>query len=110
MAGVDLRRILSVNLKRLRKRYALAQMDLAEKAGISTNFLSDIERGKKWPYPETLVKLAQALNADVYELFKPEQPPSREINAEIKRYSEFAANFIARALVEFGKNYTSRDE
>jgi transcriptional regulator with XRE-family HTH domain len=32
-------------------------------------FLSDIERGNKWPYPDALSKLAKALDVEVYELF-----------------------------------------
>jgi transcriptional regulator with XRE-family HTH domain len=50
---------------------AFSQADLAEKAGISIPFLSSIERGIKWPYPETLFHIANALNVEVYELFRP---------------------------------------
>jgi transcriptional regulator with XRE-family HTH domain len=40
-------------------------------------FLSDVERANRWPYLDTLVRLAQALNVEVYELLKPEEalPP-----------------------------------
>jgi transcriptional regulator with XRE-family HTH domain len=110
MAGEDLRRTLSLNLKRLRKRYGLAQMDLAEKAAISTNFLSDIERGKKWPYPETLIKLARALNIETYELFKPELSLSYEVSVEIKKYNDFAAGFIMQSLEKFCKEYIAEEE
>jgi transcriptional regulator with XRE-family HTH domain len=34
-------------------------------------FLSEIERGLKWPYPETLQNLAAALEVEAFELFKP---------------------------------------
>ena len=33
------------------------------------NYLGDIERGKKWPHPDTLSKLANALGIRVFELF-----------------------------------------
>ncbi|MDR2575903.1 MAG: helix-turn-helix domain-containing protein [Treponema sp.] len=32
--------------------------------------LSNIERAIKWPHPETLAKLAKALDVDVYMLFQ----------------------------------------
>jgi transcriptional regulator with XRE-family HTH domain len=38
---------------------------LAEKADISIPFLSEIERGNKWPYPDTLSKLAKALKIEL---------------------------------------------
>ena len=74
MTGIYLRQILSKNIKLLRKQRSLSQIELAEKADISIPFLSNIERSNKWPYPDTLVKIAQALNVEVYELFKDAQP------------------------------------
>jgi len=75
MTGSDLRRILSKNLKILRSQRSLSQMELAEKANISIPFLSNIERSNKWPYPDTLVKLAKALDVDVHTLFMEIKPP-----------------------------------
>jgi transcriptional regulator with XRE-family HTH domain len=79
MKGADLRRILSKNLKLLRSQRSLSQMELAEKADISIPFLSNIERSNKWPYPDTLTKLAEALNVEVFMLFQ-ENMPSRPDN------------------------------
>jgi transcriptional regulator with XRE-family HTH domain len=70
MSGKDLRSVLSNNIKLYRCNHGWSQADLAEKAGISINFLSSIERCVKWPYPETLVKLAKALKIEEYELFR----------------------------------------
>jgi len=75
MTGADLRQILSKNLKSLRNQRSLSQIELAEKANISIPFLSNIERSNKWPHPETLVKLAKALDVEVYTLFLENQPP-----------------------------------
>ena len=52
-------------------------MELAEKANISIPFLSNIERNNKWPYPDTLVKLAKALDVDVHTLFLEIKPPKQ---------------------------------
>jgi transcriptional regulator with XRE-family HTH domain len=49
-------------------------MELAEKADISIPFLSNIERSNKWPYPDTLVKIAKALGVEVYMLFRDTKP------------------------------------
>lgn len=62
-------------------------MELAEKANISMNFLSEIERGLKWPYPENLQNLANALDIKAYELFKPENESAPDIGIYIDRFS-----------------------
>jgi transcriptional regulator with XRE-family HTH domain len=72
MTEQDLRAILSKNIRRFRGYRKLSQADFAEKIDISIPFLSDIENGKKWVSPVTLVKMADALSLEVYELLKPE--------------------------------------
>jgi len=69
MGGKELRAIFGKNVRIYRNRRNWSQADLAEYANISINFLGDIERGKKWPHPETLTKLADALEIKVFELF-----------------------------------------
>ncbi|QQO09588.1 helix-turn-helix domain-containing protein [Breznakiella homolactica] len=78
MTESELRAILSTNIKRYRNAYNLSQAELSEKLDISINFLSNIESGKKWVSPATLVKFANTFNVAPYELFRPEEalPPS----------------------------------
>ena len=71
MNGNEVRQILAQNIKRLRENRAISQEELAFTAGISIPFLSDIERGNKWPSPETVAKIATALEIEVFELFCP---------------------------------------
>jgi transcriptional regulator with XRE-family HTH domain len=70
MSGKDLRTVLSSNIKLYRRNHGWSQADLAEKADISITFLSSIERCVKWPYPDTLVKIAKALKIEEFELFR----------------------------------------
>ena len=81
MTETGLRQILGKQIKTLRSQRSFSQIELAEKAEISIPFLSNIERGIKWPHPETLVKLANALDVEVYQLFT-EQIPKQ--TAEIR--------------------------
>ena len=78
MDGQEIRAVLAQNIKSFRTHREWSQADLAEKADISIPFLSDIERGNKWPYPDTLSKIAKALNVDVYEFFRKEKPSTNE--------------------------------
>jgi len=67
--GIDIRRLLSKNLKRLRGIAKLSQVNLAVEADLTHNFINDIESGKKWISAETLEKLSVALKAEPYQFF-----------------------------------------
>jgi len=55
----------SAALRQLRMRAGLTQEQLAERAGISTNAISALERGeRRHPYPHTVRVLASALGLD----------------------------------------------
>lgn len=49
------------NLKLARKKVKLTQAELAEKAGINTNYYARIERDEETPSLETLKKLTKIL-------------------------------------------------
>jgi len=69
MDGQAIKDTLGKNIKLLRARRGLSQADLSEKADISIPFLSNVERGIKFPQPEMLSKIANALGTEVSELF-----------------------------------------
>lgn len=69
MTGNGIREILAQNIKTLRAHRQFSQAELAEKADISIPFLSSIECANKWPYPDTLAKIANSLEIEVDKLF-----------------------------------------
>lgn len=52
-------------LKRLRTDRGITQKFLANKAGLSHNYLSELERGRRSPSTENLYAIAQALDMSV---------------------------------------------
>lgn len=60
---------IGANIKQIRLVKKISQRKLAELAGISNTYLSDIEVGRTNPSLKTLLKLAAALKMDVKELF-----------------------------------------
>ena len=72
MTGSDIRKLLSQNIKYFREVRRLSQADLAYEANISIPFLSDIERGNKWPHPDTLASIATTLQVEPVDLFMAE--------------------------------------
>ena len=59
------------NLKYYRTQRNLTQEELSELSGISSDYLSEIERGKKTPSFKRLDLIANGLNVEVYKLFLP---------------------------------------
>ncbi|MDR2313242.1 MAG: helix-turn-helix domain-containing protein [Spirochaetaceae bacterium] len=67
--GADIRDAFSRNLRLFRNRKKLSQFALSNLAGLAHNFVNDIENRKKWVSPDTIAKLAKALNVEPYQLF-----------------------------------------
>jgi len=105
MTERDLRAILSQNIKKYRGFRKLSQADFAEKINISIPFLSDIENEKKWVSPSTLVKIAKALNIEVYELLKPETIiPDNTVNI-IEKYTADIHKIFEESLNNIHNKY-----
>lgn len=78
--GQELRVILGKGIRFFRQQRQLSQASLAEKANISITFLSNIERGIKYPTSDTLSAIASGLDVEVYELFRHDHSPARNRN------------------------------
>lgn len=58
------------NLKELREKRGLSQTRLSELAGLNRNYVGDVERGRRNPCLDNLLKLAEALDVAPGELFR----------------------------------------
>jgi transcriptional regulator with XRE-family HTH domain len=105
MEESDLRGILSKNIKHYRGLRHWSQAKLAEKIGISTNFLADIETGKSWVSSLTLVKLANCFEIDVYELFLPKNITNDETKRTIKNVIDDISVKIEHYLEQVSQKY-----
>ncbi len=72
MDSFELKTRLSVNMKKLRKNKQWSQFELAEQADISEQTVNSIESKRLWPSDKTLIKIINALDADIYQLFLPD--------------------------------------
>ena len=105
MTEKDLRAVLSQNIRRFRSYRKLSQADFAEKIDISIPFLSDIENGKKWVSPATLVRMSDALNIEAYELLKPETIiPDNAVNI-LEKYTADVYQIFGDTLNNIQHNY-----
>jgi len=76
MDGQEIKSTLGKNIKLIRNHRRYSQELLAEKADISITFLSNIERGLKYPKPAVLSQIAESLGVEVHELFKSNSKPN----------------------------------
>jgi len=104
MQEQELKKNLGKNIKFFRFRRQLSQADLAEKAKISITSLSDIERGNNFPQAKTLCNLAQALDVEIWSLFKG-VGTSDEQNSVIEHFSEDFSRHINIAIETVRKQY-----
>jgi len=105
MEEVELRRILSANIKHYRGLRRWSQVVLAEKMNISTNFLADIETGKSWVSSFTLTKLANIFEIEVYDLFKSPKTPKDETKEAIKSIVNDISTTIEHSLKQITNKY-----
>jgi transcriptional regulator with XRE-family HTH domain len=104
MEEIELRQLLSANIKRFRKRREWSQIRLAEKLDISANFLADIETGKSWVSPLTLVKLANTLDIEVFELFRPEEYAGGDVQEVVNRFAKDLSIALGRSVNQSVEN------
>ena len=69
------RQIFIQNLKYYRKQAGFTQEKLAEKIEMSTNYIGAIEACERFPSPETIDRIAEALEIPVSNLFNERGSP-----------------------------------
>ena len=104
MDGKAIKAILGKNIKSIRTCKKLTQAILAEKADISVIFLSNIERGAKFPNPDILARIAIALEVEAFELFKGDLVPSDQKEL-VSRLSKDITRKVSCALEDIFKEY-----
>jgi transcriptional regulator with XRE-family HTH domain len=99
----NIRELLANNIKEYRRKYGFSQDKLAELAGISSQYLATIETCRKFPTPEVLDRLAEALNIETHELFTFASSPQKELEKLRQGIIEEVVKTIKQAFAEESK-------
>jgi len=81
---MSLQQIFIANLKKIRKEQGLSQMALSQKCDTTSNYIGQIEMGRRIPSFEKIDKIAAALGIHSCELFRyeaNEKNKMRKLNA-----------------------------
>jgi len=73
MTGLHIRKIMAINIKRIRKEMDLTQAELAERTEISSGYMCDIERARRWPSAGKLARIAEILKMEPFQLLLPSE-------------------------------------
>jgi transcriptional regulator with XRE-family HTH domain len=98
---MDLKRIFILNLKKFRNYRGISQMKLAELCGTATNYIGEIEIGRRFPSLKLIEKIGQVLETEPYRFF---------IDDSEKRSGELdeTINFLARLPDDVRLNLINR--
>ena len=66
---MEIKRLIGSRIQKLRNAKGLSQEELSEKVGLSSKYISSIERGNENPTLDTFIKLSRSLNIEIFELF-----------------------------------------
>jgi transcriptional regulator with XRE-family HTH domain len=84
---MDMRKLVGRNFARLRSAKGFTQERFAEVSGVTQQYVSDLERGRRNPTVVTLFHLAQALGVSHVELVAPDEEGLPEAVKPSKRRS-----------------------
>ena len=73
-AAAKLLKTFGRSIRSYRKQRGMSQEDLAEKSGLSRNYISDIERGVRNPSLLALIGIAKALRMPLRDLLADVEP------------------------------------
>lgn len=126
--------VLGLKVRQFRQERGWNFEELGKRTGISVSYLNEIEKGKKYPQPDNLKKLAEALEITPEFLASPEltkqyapigdllqsnflnELPLDLFGIEVQQVVEIIArapdrvNAFISALLEIARNYSLRDE
>lgn len=105
---MSLRTVFIENLKFYRKNAGLSQQQLSEKCEIATNYLSEIERGQKFPSIELIERISTVLNLPAYLFFLNGQTAAKSEYLEKKRNNDFCKK-LESTISEILKDYGLKD-
>jgi transcriptional regulator with XRE-family HTH domain len=102
----NIREILANNIKEYRRKNGFSQDKLAESSGISSQYLATVETCRKFPTPEVLERLAEALGIETHELFTLAPTPQNELEKLRGDIIEEVVRAVKQSFAEESKKKT----
>ncbi len=91
----NIARRLGGRIRQLRQNLGSTQEQLANRARISTSFLSMTERGERLPHLETLANIARAFQLSLSDLFAGIDKPATDVDESLRPLFHFLQSIRA---------------
>jgi len=109
---MTLQQIFITNLKKKRKEYGISQMKLSEMCDTTSNYIGQIEMGRRIPSFDKIEKIAAALGIASYELFVHSIESKKSGKQKAKDYLkkmpiEIRKELISHLLAEIKNNISN---
>jgi len=99
------RGLVSKNMKRLRSMQGMSQLSLARAAGLTHNFINDIENCKKGISDRTLAKLSIAFDVEPHQLFLPDCMSNNAMQVFLSDFNDS----LDKVVKELTKHYIASE-
>ena len=90
----NVRFLVGKNLKRLRSMQNISQLGLAIRAGLTHNFINDIENGKKGISGKTLAKLCVALDVEPHQFYLPDDMENNKVRMYVNDFNDMLQKVV----------------
>jgi transcriptional regulator with XRE-family HTH domain len=99
------RELRAATIKVRRTELGLTQEKLAELAAVSYQMVHDIEGCRTWVSDKTLQSLSQALEVEIYVLFRPDEEANSETKELVTRFAKDISVSLNQSLGKLTKKY-----
>lgn len=107
---MDIRKLFSKNLKRIRSKQEITQLVLAKKTGLTHTFINEIENCKKWISPDTIACLCNALNVEPFQFFLSDNNVEENDKKALSAYVDDLSSTIIKSVNEFKNQYLNTQD
>ena len=101
-----MRLLVSKNLKRLRSVQNISQLGLALNAGLTHNFINDIENCKKGMSTKTLAKLCAALQVEPFQFYLPDDMRDSKMQTYLTDFNDS----LQKVVKDLAGHYLSSEQ
>jgi len=96
---MSLQEIFIANLKRNRKERGLSQMTLSRLCDTTSNYIGQIEMGRRVPSFEKIEKIAAVLEIPSHRLFECEEPEEKKETPNAKLYLKELPDRVKKEII-----------
>jgi transcriptional regulator with XRE-family HTH domain len=110
MTDMEIRDLFSRNLRRIRTKQGISQLNLSTMTDLTHTFINDIENCKKWISPDTIARFCNALKVEPFQFFLSDNDLQDNDKKAFSTYVDDLSLIILNSVNEFKSQYLHKPE